>query len=62
MRHTNVINDNALTDLTINHTDAFGATVDITNNLTPPTTTTLNLSLSHNGLDAGGCPPVIGWS
>ena len=51
---TSVITDNALTTLTINNTDGNGSTVDITNNLTTPTNTTLALSLSHNGLDTDG--------
>jgi hypothetical protein len=57
----NHIIDNALTDLTVNNSDTtqgeyFLAAVGliITNNLTTPTATTLNLSLSHDGIDAAG--------
>ena len=57
----NHIIDNALTDLTVNNSDTtqgeyFLAAVGliITDNLTTPTATTLNLSLSHDGIDAAG--------
>ncbi len=56
----NKIVDNALTDLTINHSDILGAAVSITDNLTTPTATTLNLSLSHDGVDATGFAPAAG--
>ena len=52
----NTIIDNALTNLTINNSDALGdgAGLIIEDNLTTPTATTLNLSLSHDGVNAAG--------
>ena len=57
----NTIIDNALTDLTVNNSDTtqgvyFLAAVGLTiaNNLTTPTATTLNLNVSHDGIDAAG--------
>ena len=57
----NNIIDNALTDLTVNNSDTtqgeyFLAAVGliITDNLTIPTATTLNLSLGHDGINAAG--------
>src|SRR5271165_270841 len=52
----NTITDNALTTLTVWNSDAAPGPVnlDITNNLTSPTNTTLSLTLNHNGVDAAG--------
>jgi hypothetical protein len=52
----NTITDNALTSLTINHSDAFndGAALSIINNLTTPTATTLTLNLLADGVNATG--------
>jgi len=52
----NTITDNALTDLTVWNSDAAPGPVnlDITNNLTSPTHTTLSVTLNHNGVDAAG--------
>ena len=49
----NAITDNALANLTVNHTDGDGAILDIANTLA----TTLNLSLGDNGV--GGSSLVI---
>src|SRR5208283_2156196 len=49
----NTITDNALTHLTVWNSDTNGpVNLDITNNLTSPTNTTLSLTLNHNGVDA----------
>src|SRR5262249_54223368 len=53
----NMIVDNALTNLTVNHSEPIegsGTDLLIVNNLTTPTATTLNLSLSEDGVDAAG--------
>src|SRR5262249_54696600 len=53
----NMIVDNALTNLTVNNSEAnpmSGTDLLIVNNLTTPTATTLNLSLSNDGVDAAG--------
>ena len=52
----NTIIDNALTDLTVNNSDTTGKAVGliIADNLTTPIVTTLNLNLSHDGIDASG--------
>jgi hypothetical protein len=57
----NTIIDNALTNLTINNSDALGdgAGLIIENNLTTPTATTLNLSLSHDGVNAAGAGVAV---
>jgi len=52
----NTITDNALTTLTVNHTDANGANLDIINNLTTQTHTTLSLALGDNGVGSNGLP------
>ena len=53
----NMIIDNALTNLTVNHSDllAGGVGLAIIDNLTTPTATTLTLSLGADGVDAAGC-------
>jgi hypothetical protein len=61
----NTIIDNALTNLTINNSDALGdgAGLIIEDNLTTPTSSTLNLSLNHDGVNAAGVGiAVIGIS
>jgi hypothetical protein len=45
---TAFINSNALTSLTVNDNQAFGSEVFINDALTPPTATTLALSLNNN--------------
>lgn len=51
----NMIIDNALTDLTVNHSDLLGPVgLVIANNLTTPTATTLKLSLGADGVNAAG--------
>src|SRR5271165_4131967 len=56
----NTITDNALTSLTVWNSDTTGSpsngpvNLDIVNNLTSPTNTTLSLTLNHNGVDAAG--------
>jgi hypothetical protein len=53
----NMIVDNALTNLTVNNSEAnpmSGTDLLIVNNLTTPTATTLNLSLGADGVNAGG--------
>ena len=52
----NMIIDNALTNLTVNHSDLLGPMVGlaIIDNLTTPTATTLTLSLGADGVNAAG--------
>jgi hypothetical protein len=53
----NMIVDNALTNLTVNNSEAnpmSGTDLLIVNNLTTPTATTLNLSLGADGVNAAG--------
>jgi len=56
----NMIVDNALTNLTVNNSEPTGQPAPsgtdllIVNNMTTPTATTLNLSLSNDGVDAVG--------
>ena len=54
LSHSNTIIDNALTSLTVNNSDTSGAGLTINNDLITPTATTLNLSLSHDGVNAAG--------
>jgi hypothetical protein len=61
----NTITDNALTTLTINHSDLGGAAVSIIDNLTTPTATTLTLNLLADGVGPTGFGLALGgfpWS
>src|SRR5262249_24662405 len=56
-RGPNMIVDNALANLTVNHSEpnpGAGTDLLIVNNMTTPTATTLNLSLSEDGVNAAG--------
>ena len=54
----NTITDNALTTLTINHSDLGGAAVSIIDNLTTPTATTLALNLLPTGSPLAALAPA----